>query len=221
MEITWLGQSCFKIKGNSLILITDPYDTGIGLRLPKLEADIVTISHNHFDHNNINAVDGDPFVIDGPGEYEMKGINITGISSFHDQSEGQDHGNNTIYLIEMDELRICHLGDLGHTLSNSTLEKIDGVDILMVPCGGVYTLGAEKAQEVISQINPKIIIPMHYKIDKLNVDLDSLDNFCKETGTRKESQDKLVIKKSTLSQEEEEQIIILKKNNSVNLCGIQ
>ena len=211
MEITWFGQSCFKIKGSDLTIVTDPFSPEIGLKLPKLEADIVTISHGHLDHNNIKGVTGNPFIVDGPGEYEDRGINIIGILTSHDDLKGAKHGLNTIYLIEMDELRICHLGDLGHVLSDATLEKIDGVDILMIPCGGIYTIDAEKAQEVISQISPKIIIPMHYKIDGLLTNLETLDLFCKEIGVCKEPQDRLSIKKASLSQEEEEQVVILKK----------
>jgi L-ascorbate metabolism protein UlaG (beta-lactamase superfamily) len=211
MEITWLGQSCFKIKSHDLVLVTDPFSIEIGLKLPKTEANILTVSHGHFDHNNISGIFGNPFIIDGPGEYEVRGVNISGILTYHDSSGGAEQGQNTIYLIEMEELRICHLGDLGHSLSDRELEKIDGVDILMIPVGGVYTIGTEKAQEVISQINPKIIIPMHYKIEGLKPNLESLDKFCKEMGVCKETQDKLVIKKSTLSEEEEEQVFILKK----------
>ncbi len=211
MEITWLGQSCFKIKSADKFLVTDPFNPDIGLKFPKTEADIITISHSHFDHNNIEAIIGNPFVIDGPGEYEIKGVNITGLPTFHDEQEGQERGRNTIYLIEMEDLRICHLGDLGHILSNEILEKIDGVDILMIPCGGVFTINASKAQEVVSQINPKIVIPMHYKIDGLKVNLESLDKFCKEMGVCKDPQDKLVVKKANLSEEEEEQVVVLKK----------
>lgn len=211
MEITWLGHSCFKIKGASLVLITDPYSSDIGFAFSKTKADIVTVSHNHFDHNNISAVGGDPFVIDGPGEYEVQGINITGIPTFHDEKQGQECGRNTVYLIEMDELRICHLGDLGHILSNETLEKIDGVDILMIPCGGVFTINSEKAQEVVNQINPKVIIPMHYKIEGLNINLEKVDQFCQEIGICKAPQDKLMIKKVSLPPEGEEETIILKK----------
>lgn len=212
MEIIWLGQSCFKIKGENLTLVTDPFDPSIGLKLPKkLEADIVTISHDHFDHNNIKAIAGNPFVVDGPGEYEVSGVNIRGFPTFHDSAEGKERGRNTVYLIELDGLRLCHLGDLGHILSNELIEQLDGIDILMIPCGGHYTIGAEEAQEVISQTSPKIIIPMHYKIPGLNIDLDDLNQFCKEMGICEKPQDKLKIKKSSLATVEKEQVVVLQK----------
>jgi len=212
MEISWLGQSCFQIKGEKVTIVTDPFDPSIGLKLPKkLEANIVTVSHNHFDHNNIKAVSGNPFVIDGPGEYEVAGINIYGIKSFHDEQNGALRGPNTIYLIEAEDLKICHLGDLGHLLPDETVEELEDVDILMVPCGGIYTIDAEAAQKVINQIDPRIIIPMHYKIEGLNINLDPLDKFCHELGICKKPQDKLVIKKSRLPAEESEVIILNKK----------
>jgi len=211
MEIFWLGQSCFKIRSKDLVLVTDPFSPEIGLKMPKTEADIITVSHSHFDHNNIEAIGGNPFVIDGPGEYEIKGINIVGVETYHDDVEGHERGRNTIYIIEIEDLRICHLGDLGHNLSNEILEKIDGVDILMIPTGGLFTLDSAKAQEVISQISPKIVIPMHYKIDNLKINLDGVDKFCKEMGASNKPQDKLVIKKANLSEEEEEKIVILNK----------
>jgi len=211
MEIYWLGQSCFKIKSKEITLITDPYSPEIGLKMPKLEADIVTISHNHFDHNYLKGVSGEPFVVDGPGEYEFKGVNINGILSYHDEKKGEERGYNTIYLIEMEGLRICHLGDLGHILSDKIIDQLDGVDILMIPVGGFYTINAQKASAVINQINPKIIIPMHYKIDGLSFELDSVDKFCKEIGVCHKPQEKLSIKKNNLTEEQEEEVIILQK----------
>ena len=185
MEIKWYGQSCFEVKTQDATLVFDPYCQDIGLKLPKLVADIVLISHQHSDHNNVEAVSGmskdkKPFVVSNPGEYEVSGVYILGIPSFHDKSEGAERGLNTIYTVDGENIRLCHLGDLGHNLSNGELEKIGDVDILFVPVGGEYTIDAVKAASVINQIDPKIAIPMHYKISGLNLDLDDLENFARQ-----------------------------------------
>lgn len=202
MIITWYGQSCFKIQGKEVILVTDPYDKSTGLRPPYIHADIVTVSHQHHDHNNVKAIKGEPFVVDGPGEYETKGVEIYGIQTFHDKKEGKERGLNTVYTIQMNEILICHLGDLGHLLTDKQLEDINGVDILFVPVGGVYTINALESVKVIDAIEPKMVIPMHYKIPKLNIDLHKIDKFCKEMGISKTKiEEKLVIKKRDLPSE--------------------
>jgi L-ascorbate metabolism protein UlaG (beta-lactamase superfamily) len=205
-----LGHSCFKIKGKQAVLVTDPYDKSIGLRLPKTQADIVTVSHAHPDHNNVQAIGGNPQIVDGPGEYEIKKVVIYGIPSFHDEKQGQDRGTNTIYLIEADGLRLCHLGDLGHNLTDSELEEIDGVDVLMIPVGEVYTIGVELASKIINEVEPHIVIPMHYRTDKttLKKELHSIDKFCKEMGISKKEEDKLVIHAGKVP--EEMKVVILK-----------
>ena len=208
-------KSGFKIQGQNVALIADPFDKSIGLRVPRMAADIVTVSHNHFDHNNVKAVKGigesNPFVIIGPGEYEVKDVFIYGISCFHDKNEGQDRGENTIYRIEIDGLTLVHLGDLGHTFANGQLEKLKQVDILFIPVGGVCTIDGKAASEVISQIEPRIVIPMHYKIPGLNLKLDSLDKFCKEIGVcPTEKLPKLKIVKKDLPSEEMKVIILNK-----------
>ncbi len=210
MEITFLGQSCFKIKGKNAILVTDPYDKNIGYKMPKTHADIVTVSHNHNDHNNVHAISDDPKVVDGPGEYEIKKVTIYGIASFHDKNQGKDQGKNTIYLIEMDGLRLCHLGDLGHNLTDLELEEIDGVDVLMIPVGGTSTIDAELASKIINEIEPNIVIPMHYKTSKTTLkDLDLIDKFCKEIGiSKKQEEEKLVINHGKIPEEME--VVILK-----------
>jgi len=212
MVITWYGQSCFKIQSGDTVLFTDPFAKEIGLTPPRGTANIVTISHHHFDHDNIDALSASsPFIIDGPGEYEVKGVNVTGVATYHDAKEGKERGNNTAYIIEMEGIKICHLGDLGQTkLTNEQLELIDGVDILMVPIGGVYTITGEEAADIINQIEPKIVIPMHYKISGLEVKLDGADEFLKEMGiAKKETVEKLTIKKKELP-EEETQVVIMK-----------
>ena len=213
MIITWLGQSAFKlqdkISSDGITVVTDPYGKETGLKMPSFEADIVTVSHNHPDHNNVDALRGTPFVIDCAGEYDTKGILIEGIDSYHDEEEGKLRGGNIIYRIEIDDISIVHLGDLGHVLNNEQLEKLVGTDILMVPVGGKFTLDAKKAVEVISQIEPRIVIPMHYKVDGLAYeDLDSIEKFIKELGIEPSREEKLKISKKDLPQEEMELVIL-------------
>jgi len=219
MNIIWYGQSCFKItastgKGSEgqAIIITDPFDKSIGLKPPRTKADIVTVSHQHRDHNNVGIIKDNPFIIDGPGEYEIKKVSIKGISSFHDKKQGALRGKNTIYVIEAEDIHLCHLGDLGHILEAGQLEQIGKIDILMIPVGGHYTISWNEADEVINQIEPKIVIPMHYKIPGLTINLDSVDKFCKEMGaSSKKTIPKLSIKKKNLPQEEME-IVVMEKS---------
>ena len=186
MTITWYGQSCFKItnQGNHLTIITDPFDKKfVGLNPPRSAADIVTVSHDHKDHDNVKAITGDPFVINSPGEYEIKGARITGCASYHDKKQGQERGSNIIYLIKVDRIRVCHLGDFGQErLTDSQLEAIGPVDVLMIPVDGVYTINAREAVKITEQIEPTIIIPMHYEKNKL-------DKFLKYVGINKYRQD--------------------------------
>lgn len=211
MVITWYGQSCFKIQSGETVLFTDPFAKEIGLTPPRGQANIVTISHNHFDHNNDEALTGEPLVIDGPGEYESKGVDIKGILSFHDDKEGKERGTNTIYIIDMEGMKICHLGDLGQAkLTAEQVEKIDGVDILMIPVGGTYTIDEEMAAEIINQIEPRIVIPMHYKIPGLTSKVEGVDAFLKEMGVaKKETVDKLTLKKKDLP-EGDMQVIVMR-----------
>ncbi|MBU0598159.1 MBL fold metallo-hydrolase [Patescibacteria group bacterium] len=210
MYITWLGQACFKIQGKEATIITDPFEPKIGLNMPHLKADVVTVSHDHYDHNNVKAISGQPFVIDTPGEYEIKNILIQGIPSWHDDKEGAERGANIIYIFVFEEIKIAHLGDLGTTLSQEQLEKIEGVDILLIPVGGVYTIDGKKAAEVISQIEPRIVIPMHYKIPKLKEKINNEDLFCKEMGIKNDNvEQRLKITKKDLPVEETK-IIFLK-----------
>ena len=216
MNIIWHGQSCFQIlaarnKGEQTLILIDPFSEEIGLKLPKLEADILLISHRHRDHDNAKGVGGNYFLIDGPGEYEVKKVFIQGIPAFHDANLGQEHGPNTIYTLNTEGLRLCHLGDLGQKeLTGEQLEKIGQVDILMIPVGGVYTISAREALKVMSQIEPKITIPMHYYLPKLKIKLDSLDKFLKAAGLKSiEPLNKLTIKEKDISPEEAK-IIVLK-----------
>lgn len=216
MQIIWNGQSCFQIitnlgQGNQIKIVIDPFSEDIGLKLPKLEADVLLITHGHHDHNNIKGVLGNPFLIEGPGEYEVKGISIEGISSWHDSKEGKERGGNTIYVIETEEIRLCHLGDLGQKeLNEEQIDQIGDIDILLIPTGGVLTISPNEAIKIMSQIEPKIIIPMHYALPKLKVELEGLEKFLKPLGIKSVvPQPKLSIKKKDITTEEVK-IIILK-----------
>ena len=189
--------------------MTDPFDKKIGLTPPRGSVDIVTVSHDHFDHNNVKAVGGEPFIIDGPGEYEVKGMRITGIASYHDKKKGEERGLNTIYLIKVDGIRTCHLGDLGQEkLTDSQLEAIGDIDVLMIPVDGVYTLSAREAVKIVKQIEPGIVIPMHYKLPGLTEKLADVKDFLKEAGLNGEKPvDKLTLKKKDLNNKEMEVVI--------------
>jgi len=202
MTISWYGHSCFRIEAKEGSILTDPFSKEIGLRPPKIKDDVVLVSHQHYDHNNIEDVNSEAFIIQNPGEYEKQGISILGIQSFHDNTNGSERGLNTIYVIKAEEMTLCHLGDLGHKLTDHQIEEIGDVDILIIPVGGNYTIGPKEAVEVISQIEPKIIIPMHYKIPGLTVEIDGSEKFVKELGLTPETVDKYKIAKKLLPAEE-------------------
>lgn len=214
-KITWAGQACFQIsisksKDYQVNIVIDPFGE-IGLKMPSFEADVLLVTHQHEDHNNTKIVRGNPFLIDGPGEYEIKGVFVRGISSFHDDKEGKERGMNTIYVIEAEDMRFCHLGDFGQKqLTDEQLEKIGAVDILMIPVGGEYTISSSEAAKIIGQIEPKIAIPMHYELPKLKFKLDGADKFLKVMGKNSVlPQDKLTIKASILPKEDEMEIVVL------------
>lgn len=211
MTISWYGHSCFKIanQGGHLTIIIDPFDKKIGLNPPRASADIVIVSHDHDDHSNVKTITGNPFLIDSPGEYEIKGISILGCSSFHDDKKGRERGINIIYLIKMDKIRICHLGDFGQEkLTDKQLEKIGQVDILMIPVGGTYTIGPREAFKIIKQLEPNVIIPMHYKLPGLKINLADVKDFLKEMGLNGQPPiDKLTIKRKDLTSKEMEVIL--------------
>jgi L-ascorbate metabolism protein UlaG (beta-lactamase superfamily) len=188
MEIKYFGHSTFLLKNKTTSVVTDPYDPEIvSLKFPKhTECDIVTISHDHRDHNYTQILENSPFVVKGKGEYEIKGVSIIGINSYHDKEKGAQRGKNTIYRIEMDNLAIVHMGDLGHVLSSEELDEIDGVDILLIPVGGTYTINASEAKNIINEIEPSIVIPMHYGRSELSgpefAELADLKVFFAEMG---------------------------------------
>ncbi|MDO8639090.1 MAG: MBL fold metallo-hydrolase [Candidatus Daviesbacteria bacterium] len=204
MDIYWYGQSCFKIKGKTATVVIDPFDPEFtGLKIPKdLEAQVVLVTHNHKDHNFAEIVKGGPLIISGPGEYEKAGVSVSGIKTFHDKTSGSERGVNTIYHLIVDGINIVHVGDLGHNLTEEQSSLIDATDILMVPVGGTYTLNAEGASEVVSELEPGIVIPMHYALPEGKSDLSGVEPFLKEMGAENvEAVPKLSITKDKLPEE--------------------
>lgn len=184
MDITWLGHSCFRIKGKNGTVITDPFDSTSGYHLGKVTANIVTVSHDHPNHCSVESIGGNPKTITGPGEYEIAGIFVYGVGTFHDTEKGQQNGKNTCYLIEIDDIKVCHLGDLGHVPTAAQVDEISDADVLMVPVGGGTTIDAVTAVEIVNLLSPKFVIPMHYKTEVCNAELDAVDKFLKEIGAK-------------------------------------
>ena len=164
MKIRWFGHACFLFESeDGTRIITDPFDGSVGYKVPTIEADIVTVSHDHYDHNYVEGVQGDPKIVKSPGECTISGISIKGVSAFHDEVKGEKRGPIIIYIFDIDGVKICHAGDLGHLLSKTQLEEIGEVDVLLLPVGGTFTLDAHGANAAVKQLSPKLIIPMHFK----------------------------------------------------------
>jgi len=209
MTLQWYGQSFFRLETQGKVIAIDPFSRssqmGI-LKVPRFKADVVLVSHNHADHNNAAAIEsaagGEPLVLREPGEYEIAGIFIEGIQSFHDNQGGKERGPNTIFVISSEKMRLCHMGDFGESkISAEALERINGADILLIPVGGKFTIGPAAAVNIISQIEPKVVVPMHYKVKGLKLPIESADQFWKEVGTEPEPEEKLTIKFRDLPQE--------------------
>lgn len=208
MDILPLGHSSFKLKGKTVTLVTDPFDsTFVGLKFPKhTTCDIVTVSHSHKDHNETTQLEGNPFIIQGAGEYDVKGVDIVGLATDHG---GDAKEKNIIYRIEFDGINIVHLGDLGRQLTNAELDILDGVDVLFVPVGGTWTIDAAQAKKIITDIEPSVVIPMHYGRPGLAFkDLAPVSVFLKEMEKEQvTAQPKLSISKGKIP--EEMQIVVL------------
>ncbi len=206
MKIKYLGHSCFKITGKSdassnVTVVTDPFDSKmVGLSLPQQEADIVTVSHHHTDHDfteKVKPKGENLFIADTPGEYEIQGLRIYGVKSYHDDKGGKERGSNTIFIYDFEEARVAHLGDLGHPLNSDQIEELENVEILIVPVGGFYTIDAKAAWDVIDDIEPLIVIPMHYKTDKHAKGFDNVsgvEEFLSKPGININNQEELSVK---------------------------
>ncbi len=214
MDITWYGHSCFKLSDRGVTIVTDPPGDDLGYGRPRIRADVVTISHDHPGHNNRVGFRGGPRVFDRPGEYEVKGVFITGIATYHDGRSGSVRGPNNVFLFDFDGVTVCHLGDLGHVPTQSQVEDLSDVDVLLIPVGGVHTIDASKATEVISLIEPHLVVPMHYKTPLETAKLETVDKFLKEMGLDPmPAQAELRVAKSTLP--EETQVVLLDYSREV------
>ncbi len=207
MDIKYFGHSSFFIKSKDAKLVTDPFDTQmVGIKFPKIEADIVTISHHHLDHDRAELVTGDRLVIDMAGEYEKKGMRVMGYQTYHDKKKGAERGENIVYKIEGDGISVLHCGDLGLVLEDSFVDQLGEVDVLLVPVGGFFTIDSTEAVELVKKIEPSIVIPMHYNHAKLNqqnfAKIAPLGEFLKKIGVEGVvPTPKLTIKKEELQEE--------------------
>ncbi len=180
MKTKWLGHAAFLITADSgTRLVCDPYSVGGGINYNPIDvsADIVTVSHQHGDHNNVAAVKGSPTVVDSPGTSTARGLEFHGVATFHDKSGGKERGTNIIFCFGMDGVRVCHLGDLGHILEKSQVAEIGSVDVVLVPVGGLYTIDAGEATKVCDQLKPRIVIPMHFKVRQCGYPIAGIDDF--------------------------------------------
>lgn len=177
MRITWFGHACFLIEGGGQRIVTDPFNDEVGYDIPEVEADIVTISHEHWDHNAVDTVGGNPRVVRQPGQLEINGIKIEGIGSYHDRSQGRERGRNNIYVYTVEGMRVVHLGDLGHLLSEEQIKIIGRVDVLLIPVGGTFTIDAEDAYQIVNLLEPRIVVPMHFKTPHLSFEIAPVEGF--------------------------------------------
>lgn len=216
VTINWFGLSCVKLlvkfDRDEVSVVSDPFDPSRGAKLPRnFSADILTVSHDHLSHNYVEGVGGNPFLITGPGEYEIKKVFVYGITSGHGVRNGgaKEEGPNTLYRFEIGDLSLAHLGDLGHDLTDTELERLENVDILFVPVGGGgVTIGAKQAAAIVTRVEPRIVIPMHYRLPEFKEALEPVDKFIRELGAPKEIADKLKVAKKDLMQEETKVVIL-------------
>ncbi|PIZ63757.1 hypothetical protein COY16_01065 [Candidatus Roizmanbacteria bacterium CG_4_10_14_0_2_um_filter_39_13] len=214
MDIKYFGHSSFYIRTKTAKIVTDPYDSVYtGLKFPKTEADIVTISHDHNDHNSLVDIKGEPLVLTWPGEFEKNQVRITGFQSFHDKKNGEERGENVIYKFEADDFTILHCGDLGHLIQDEIVDQIGSVDVVMIPVGGLYTIDPVEAGKVLNDLEPSIVIPMHYGREDLKketfVGLQPLEAFLKEIGaTDVEPIEKLTLKREELTGESTRVVVL-------------
>ncbi|MCB2310754.1 MBL fold metallo-hydrolase [Clostridium tagluense] len=216
-SIKWNGHASFTItNGKGTRIVTDPFGDGIGYKVPELYAEIATVSHDHFDHNNLGAIISNFTAIRERGKFKINGIKIKGTKTYHDTEAGAQRGENTVYTYNIDGVNLCHLGDLGHELSKEQIESIGKVDILMIPVGGLYTIDGEVAAKVVSQLNPKVVIPMHYQTEVLVPEfgkLSKVDSFIEKMNDwQVVKADTFTFNKSEITKSKEKKIVVLNFN---------
>jgi len=207
MEITWYGRACFRLKGREATVIADPCPPSTGFVAGKHDVDLLTISHGHADHSYTRSITAG-LTLTRPGEYEHHGVLVTGVRTFHDGQRGAERGENVIFAAEIDGVHVCHLGDLGHLLTEEQLAELGPVDVLLVPAGGQFTISPAEAAEVVAQVSPKIVVPMHYATDGASKDLLGPERFVHEMGLGEPMrQPKAVVHASSLP--DETQVVLL------------
>ncbi len=213
MKIQYLGHSSFKLtESTGTSVVTDPYAPEVGYTMPRVTADAVTISHHHFDHDYIKAVGGAPRIIDKEDSYDLPGVEINAVKSFHDNVRGKKRGENVIFKFRMDGIDICHLGDLGEACSAELLELILPVDVLLIPVGGNYTIDAETAKEYVDRLMPEVVIPMHYRSKDCKIDIEKVNGFLDlfdEEQVHETDSDEIELSRSDLTGET--RVIVLRR----------
>lgn len=214
LTVQWYGHASFGISdGAGTQIVTDPYAEDIGYKFPKVTTNVLTVSHDHFDHNNIKALEKYAHLVDGVESFSHDGIEVKGIASVHDEKSGELRGKNTIYVYTLNNMKICHLGDQGIALTKEQVKAIGKIDVLMIPVGGLYTIDAKTAAKVVAQVNPKIVVPMHYKTDSLVAEfgeVTGVDGFIKEmSGWTVTKAKTLTLNKATLDKSKGKQLVVL------------
>ena len=198
MDITWLGHSCFRLHDADMVVVTDPYPPSIGLRIDNRPASVVTVSNTHPNHNYAESIEGDPKVFRNPGEYEYNGVTARGIMTPLADGQPQEE-RNVAFSIEIGAINVCHLGDISMPMTTRMIDELKPVDVVLVPTGGHCTLDMDQIYQTLQDLDAKIVIPMHYKTEGINVDVDPIDNFVRRMGLDEiQAQPRLVVTSANL-----------------------
>ena len=198
MDITWLGHSCFRLHDADMVVVTDPYPTSVGLRIDNRPASVVTVSNSHPNHNHVESIEGDPKVFSNPGEYEYNGVTARGVMTPLADGQSQDE-RNVAFSIEIGAINVCHLGDISMPMTTRMIDELKPIDVVLVPTGGHCTLDMDQIYQTLQDPDAKIVIPMHYKTEGINVDVDPIDNFVRRMGLDEiQAQPRLVVTSANL-----------------------
>lgn len=201
MEISWLGHSCFRLRSNEIVVVTDPFPESLGLKPDTRLATVVTVSNTHLNHSNWQGVSGDPRVFNAPGEYEYSGISVRGVMTPLSEGMKQEQ-RNVAYSMEIEGVNLCHLGDLTEPLTTRHINELSPVDVLLLPVGGGCTLAVDRIVQTMRDLDPKVVIPMHYRIPNISVELESVDVFLRLMGSGEtQAQPRLSVTASNLPQD--------------------